>query len=334
MCVGPRSAVFAPLRDIGLIVVDEEHEGSYKHEGDPRYDARAVAERARARARRRAAGSAAPRRGPRARSAAAPAPAAAGSTAVRCRRSRCSTCAASTTRCTRETRMALADLRRAGGKAIVLLNRRGWSNFLSCRSCGDVWMCPNCEVALVLHRGEEAASPATTAGTASRCPTAARSARRWRSRATAPEPSASSTSCRGAGRRRLPGAPPRRRRGRRWTRGRGRWSGSKPRQPACSSARRWWPRATTSPTSRSGVVLDADQTLALPGLPRRGADVRAGHPARRARGARRARRPRARPDARAGRALDPLRRPPRRRRLPRRRAGPAPRRCATRRSRR
>jgi primosomal protein N' (replication factor Y) len=52
-----------------------------------------------------------------------------------------------------ETRAALADLRRSSGKAIVLLNRRGWSNFLSCRACGRVWMCPECEVALVLHRG-------------------------------------------------------------------------------------------------------------------------------------------------------------------------------------
>jgi primosomal protein N' (replication factor Y) len=51
-----------------------------------------------------------------------------------------------------QTRMALADLRRSGGKAIVLLNRRGWSNFLSCRGCGRAWLCPNCEVALVLHR--------------------------------------------------------------------------------------------------------------------------------------------------------------------------------------
>jgi primosomal protein N' (replication factor Y) len=54
------------------------------------------------------------------------------------------------------TAQALADLRdgrdKEGGKAIVLLNRRGWSNFVSCRSCGRVWSCPDCDVALVLHR--------------------------------------------------------------------------------------------------------------------------------------------------------------------------------------
>ncbi len=151
VCVGPRSAVFAPMPDIGLIVVDEEHESSYKHEGDPRYDARAVAER---RAGQHGAvlllGSATPRP----------------ESMLGVRRLRL-----------RErvdgrplppveildmrgqhhplhpdTRAALSDLKRAGGKAIVLLNRRGWSNFLSCRSCGHVWMCPNCEVALVLHR--------------------------------------------------------------------------------------------------------------------------------------------------------------------------------------
>jgi primosomal protein N' (replication factor Y) len=53
-----------------------------------------------------------------------------------------------------QTRAALAELRRSSGKAIVLLNRRGWSNFLSCRACGQVWMCPECEVALVLHAGK------------------------------------------------------------------------------------------------------------------------------------------------------------------------------------
>jgi primosomal protein N' (replication factor Y) len=151
VCVGPRSAVFAPVENLGLVVVDEEHESSYKHEGDPRYDARRVAWW---RARRSGAvlvfGSATPR-----------------PESVRGMRR-----LALPTRVDRrpmppvevldmrghhqplhpETRMALADLRRAGGKAILLLNRRGWSNFLSCRSCGRVWLCPNCDVALVLHR--------------------------------------------------------------------------------------------------------------------------------------------------------------------------------------
>jgi primosomal protein N' (replication factor Y) len=151
VAVGPRSAVFAPLTDIGLIVVDEEHESSYKHESDPRYDARTVAaERARRHQAVLLAGSATPR----------PETVLAANRLIMRRRVDGGRLPAVEILDMRglhnplhpDARLALADCRRDGGKAIILLNRRGWSNFLSCGSCGRVWMCPNCEVALVLHR--------------------------------------------------------------------------------------------------------------------------------------------------------------------------------------
>jgi primosomal protein N' (replication factor Y) len=155
VCVGPRSAVFAPLTRIGLIVVDEEHEGSYKHEGDPRYDARTVAQhRAHEHGAVLVVGSATPRPESvftlprlrlRGRIDGLPLP----PVEILDMRGQHHPLHP-------ETRMALADIRRSRGKAVVLLNRRGWSNFLSCRSCGRVWMCPNCDVALVLHRSGNA----------------------------------------------------------------------------------------------------------------------------------------------------------------------------------
>ena len=153
VCVGPRSAVFAPIEKLGLIVVDEEHDASYKHEGDPRYDAREVAvKRAALQGALLLLGSATPRpeshhalervRLPR-RVDGRPLP------PVELLDMREQSHGLHP-----ETAQALADVRRAGGKAIVLLNRRGWSNFLSCRSCGKVWSCPHCDVALVFHRRE------------------------------------------------------------------------------------------------------------------------------------------------------------------------------------
>jgi primosomal protein N' (replication factor Y) (superfamily II helicase) len=151
ICVGPRSSVFAPVDDLGLLIVDEEHDASYKHEGDPRYDARDVAcERARRVGAALVLGSATPRPETVARASVGrllrrvdggPLP------AVRVLDMRGESAGLHPA-----TVQALALVRTAGEKAIVLLNRRGWSNFLSCRSCGNVWTCPDCDVALVLHR--------------------------------------------------------------------------------------------------------------------------------------------------------------------------------------
>jgi primosomal protein N' (replication factor Y) len=147
ICIGARSAVFAPMSEIGLIIVDEEHDSSYKNEGDPRYDARHVAaRRAEDHGAVLVAGSATPR-------------------AESWQRLR---------RLSLPSRVdglplpevEIIDLRGAPGvlhpdtfqalvdsrKSIVLLNRRGWSNYLSCSSCGYAWECPQCDVTLVLHR--------------------------------------------------------------------------------------------------------------------------------------------------------------------------------------
>ncbi len=153
VCVGPRSAVFAPFGDLGLIVVDEEHDGSYKQEGDPRYDARAVAER---RAAEEGAlmivGSATPRPESLFRHERIELPRRVdgrGLPPVEL---------VGMLGCPgplhERTRRALDEVRRHGQKAIVLLNRRGWSNFLSCRECAQVWECPHCDVTLVLHRAQ------------------------------------------------------------------------------------------------------------------------------------------------------------------------------------
>ncbi|MDQ6819539.1 MAG: primosomal protein N' [Actinomycetota bacterium] len=167
VCVGPRSAVFAPLPDIGLIVIDEEHDGSYKHEGDPRYDARTVAlARAQEHCAVLLAGSATPRPESllslkrlrlRSRVDGRPLP---GVEILDMRGAHHPLHP--------RTHDALCEVRRTGGKAIVLLNRRGWSNFLACRGCGRVPMCPNCDVALVLHRSR-AAQPAAPVHGALEC---------------------------------------------------------------------------------------------------------------------------------------------------------------------
>jgi primosomal protein N' (replication factor Y) len=151
--VGPRSAVFAPVENLGLIVVDEEHDASYKQDGDPRYDARDVAlERARRENVTLLSGSATPRAEgwQRARHLKLPA-------RVDGRELPPVELLEMTGQdgaLHPQTSTALADVAARGEKAIVLLNRRGWSNFLSCRDCGRSFICPHCDVTLVLHKAQ------------------------------------------------------------------------------------------------------------------------------------------------------------------------------------
>jgi primosomal protein N' (replication factor Y) len=154
VCVGPRSAVFAPVQDLGLIVVDEEHDPSYKQEGDPCYDARAVAHRRAAECGAvLLAGTATPRPEawlelprlelPRRVDGQAMPP-------VRVLDMREADPRSGPLH--PHTWDALEAVRAAGAKAIVMVNRRGFAPWLTCRSCGHHWSCPNCDVSLIVHR--------------------------------------------------------------------------------------------------------------------------------------------------------------------------------------
>jgi primosomal protein N' (replication factor Y) (superfamily II helicase) len=150
VAVGARSAVFAPVRGLGLICVDEEQDPSYKQESDPRYDARTVAaKRAALEGAVAVFGTATPRpeswealerlelgarlgiRLPPVR-------------VVDLRREAGYPLSAPLL----EELGALAD---GGGKAILLLNRRGVAPAIHCRACGKTRRCPDCDVALTLH---------------------------------------------------------------------------------------------------------------------------------------------------------------------------------------
>ncbi len=165
--IGARSAVFAPTENLGLIVVDEEHESTYFSDHHPRYDAREVAE-------------------------------------SRCRRERASLILASATpsilsfaRASRGDYMLLEMPRRVadrpmpevsivdmreeletgnrsvlsrelvrelsgcmsrGEQAMLLMNRRGYHSFVSCRKCGYVVKCSQCDISMTCHV-EESAPP-------------------------------------------------------------------------------------------------------------------------------------------------------------------------------
>ena len=159
--IGPRSAVFTPFSNLGMIIIDEEHEGSYKSETNPKYHAREVAKK-------------------------------------RCEMSHASLVLGSATPSIESyfkascgeykllklpnrindlnlAAVQVVDLRqelKEGNRSVIsralrkqmqealdknqqimlFLNRRGHTGFISCRSCGHVLKCPHCDVSLTLHK--------------------------------------------------------------------------------------------------------------------------------------------------------------------------------------
>jgi primosomal protein N' (replication factor Y) len=160
--VGTRSAVYTPLGGLGLIVVDEEHDGSYKQDGVPRYHGRDVAVvRARATGALVVLGSATPSL----------------ETYTNAESGRYERITLSSRVLDRPmAQVTIVDMRaeyaaegpdvilsaplrdrmasrlEKGEQAIVLLNRRGFATVVFCRECGDTLECPNCSVSLTVHK--------------------------------------------------------------------------------------------------------------------------------------------------------------------------------------
>ncbi|MDO5361508.1 MAG: primosomal protein N' [Eubacteriales bacterium] len=158
--VGPRSALFTPFNRLGLIIIDEEHEASYKSENSPRYHARETAiYRASLENAKVVLGSATP-------SLEAFSRAQSGEYAlVRLNRRygnrplpqvsivdlREELKAGNRSVLSRKLKDALKDRLNKGEQAMLFLNRRGFAGFVSCRSCGHVMKCPHCDVSLSEH---------------------------------------------------------------------------------------------------------------------------------------------------------------------------------------
>ena len=156
--IGPRSALFTPFPDLGLIVIDEEHEPTYKSEQTPRYHARETAiRRAQMENASVVLGSATP------------------SMEAMYRARRGEYVLFEMKNRSRMAEVYTADMReelKSGNRSILsrklqelmqerlekkeqtmlFLNRRGYSGFVSCRECGHVIKCPHCSVSLSVHR--------------------------------------------------------------------------------------------------------------------------------------------------------------------------------------
>ena len=160
--IGPRSAVFAPFEKLGIIIMDEEHEGAYKSETAPRYETRDIAyERAKLCHCPVLYGSATPSVNIYTKALAKEV------TLIELhRRAKSGSSLASTeivdlrAELEKGNRSIFSDRLRGliteklekHEQIMLFMNRRGYSNFVSCRSCGQAVKCPHCDVSLTLHR--------------------------------------------------------------------------------------------------------------------------------------------------------------------------------------
>lgn len=161
ICIGPRSALFTPFGNLGLIIIDEEHEGSYKSEQMPKFHAREVAmEIARMHNASLVLGSATP-------SLEAYYMAEQGSIkkyelterltgghlpTVYIEDLRKELKEGNRSIFSRRLQKGIADRLEKGQQIMLFLNRRGYAGFVSCRACGHVMKCPHCDVSLSEHK--------------------------------------------------------------------------------------------------------------------------------------------------------------------------------------
>lgn len=159
--IGPRSALFTPFPNLGIVIIDEEHEDSYKSESAPRYHARETAiHRGKLEGARVVLGSATPSLEAydravggaytlftiRERISSRPLP------AVWVEDMREELRAGNRSMLSRRLAELMKDRLDKGQQMMLFLNRRGYSGFVSCRSCGEVLRCPHCDVSLALHK--------------------------------------------------------------------------------------------------------------------------------------------------------------------------------------
>ncbi len=159
--IGPRSALFAPFPNLGLIIIDEEHEPSYKNENMPRYHVRETAiQMAKDAGASVLLGSATPSLEASYRARAGEyklyhlTKRLTGGTLpdVEIADLREELRAGNRSIFSRRLQKLLREKLAAGEQSMLFLNRRGYSGFISCRACGEVIKCPHCDVSLSLHR--------------------------------------------------------------------------------------------------------------------------------------------------------------------------------------